>query len=360
MPLSEAEAKAEYAKVLAMVQENVLADLRPVEIERESILKELTATVLSLRESMVESDKIEASVLDIVSAARDVSRQIRKQPSMAGSLSEGIMGSFELAVSIFITSQEAEARKQMVYVAVRKLVDSLVRLGRFYNTKFALAWLSGSPLAISVSFDKGYNMIQRGTEFLGTEKGFGFALDKMSEEVAAEAGQLILGLVRTQMAALSLQAYGGNYAAPLTASGQLADAVGILESGPQRRYRRGKGAIPLTHVVTVGVRPDSGRPAYYGAVLARAIPSRAPMIQYGPKVGFGRDAWGRLFAWGSLRGHSKVEIKAIAAKIWREGTYGRSWMSEIARQTLDISSMRFLASRFAQDLEEIINKGGAT
>jgi hypothetical protein len=127
-----------------------------------------------------------------------------------------------------------------------------------------------------------------------------------------------------------------------------------------RRYRRGKGAIPLTHIVTVGVRPDAGRASYYGSVLARSIPSRAPAVVYGPKVGFGRDAWGRLFAWGSLRGHSRADTKRIATKIWREGTYGRAWLSEIARQTLDISSMDFLATSFARQIQKIVSKGGIT
>jgi hypothetical protein len=308
---------------------------------------------------MARDTDIEQKTLKIIEKADHAATAISKHPSMAGGIAASTLNAFMVSADLARLGHWSMAREQQLRLTILRTIDALVRLGTFYQSKLGLALLAASPLAITVSFDKAYNMIQRGLESLGTEQGFTNVLEQVSGDVASEMGNLLVGLVRTQMASLPIQAYGGSYAAPLTASGQLADAVGILESGPLRRYSRGKGARPLTHVVTVGVKPGSGRAAYYGNVLARSIPSRAPMLQYGPKVGFGQDAWGRFFAWGSLRGHSQAETRRIAAKIWREGTYGRAWMAVIATQTFNLP-MTSLASSFAYRIMKYAAKGGAT
>ncbi len=356
--------KKEAKLTLAQIQTNVLSYLRPLEAEKEQIGRDLIEALFSIRTGMrsgaFQPPEIQMGAINLMAQVMAAANAIQRNPSIAGEMAASLIYAAEGIFSYTIKPTKKQKNPRTVYllttvakIYILKLLDSMVRAGTFFTGKLGLAYLSLSPLALWVSFDRGFKTIEDGMDHLATSQGQEEVLGAVSEEIAGSMGDYLLNLIRTQMAAHPFQAYGGSYAAPLTASGQLADAIGILQSGPLRRSLRGKGHLPLTHVVTVGLLPDIGRTSIYGNVLARAIPCRAPAVQYGNKVGFGKDAWGRFFAWGEIRGRSRQDVRRIAASIWRQGTYGRAWMAEIGRSLANIPTPRFLASSYLNNIGKV-------
>jgi hypothetical protein len=69
---------------------------------------------------------------------------------------------------------------------------------------------------------------------------------------------------------------------------------------------------------------------------------------------FGSDTIkNRFIAWGNSRGLYEDEIERIMGKVFKHGTYGRAWMTQLAAD-VSPSGMEFIGREMQRQLEDMM------
>jgi len=245
--------------------------------------------------------------------------------------------------------------KDRMYLSIAMLAEAMVRLGSFYSGKTGLGILSASPIILTVVPNKKY--LSELDTSLGAASSEDGARDNLAVPVAADikssAGEALTRLIRYHIMRTPISPIGGNYPPrPIGNTGQLAAAIMSLPGHQLRRFSRGRQARTYAHAVSVGLS-GGGRPELYGSVLAKVFMSRAPMTS-APEGFFGREAQERFREWGTARGYDLVQTRRIMATVWRRGTYGRSWMAQIAQKISGLNISEFIMTSFRYRIRKIL------
>lgn len=336
---------------LAGIQFQVLRTLRPVERVIEGYFRKLA---LAKHEATSRSKDInpQRQANEIAKDVNKALRILRASAARGDALSiNAFLSAYAAAYGDIITkvvqSQRQELAEYAYRVSMLAVADAVSRLGTFYTGKFGVATLSTVPFALTLYLD------QDPEQMLGALVEDDYLLEPLAEaayDVHKEIGNTLITLIRSKMSTLSIPAIGGGYSKPITSSGGLAAAIGIIDSETTpRRYARGRVAAREAHAVTVGIQEGIGRTGIYGRVLGRSVQSKAPEAMM-----FKGEIWDRFVAWGAIRGIEGRELHSVVASIRSKGTYGRNWFARIISDIAEVDVPDQLIDRFAEHLEERI------
>jgi hypothetical protein len=244
-------------------------------------------------------------------------------------------------------------------LTVYQMADNMARLGTFYSEKLGLALLSRIGVMVTVYFDTpSMKYAQDALERLANEDFLTGILGESAIETEDQIGNMLIRVIRQGMATIPIPAIGlgasGGYAAPITSTGNLARSIGRISSGVggPRRLRRGRRSKREAHHVSVGLTDPNNRSWIYGHTLAKALPSKPPYLSAGR---WGKSAWDRIYAWADRRGIGRRAARFIGGKIFKQGSYGRAWMSAII-QRLDLTMPRSLSHAFGKKVERMLGE----
>lgn len=372
----KAETQAQFLRrYVKTVGRLVYKELPRVEAQRRAVIDQMVdvRARIGVAEKESYTDVADEILGDLAKMSRKVQKSWRAivpdQPAMqavhAGMITSGAWANitFESASWYWAGALE-ELPMKLQYRAIRSLfADSLMRLGTFYVGKFGYAMLSAAPLAITFSGDALWNRISVLALELEDSEAFLQHFETVIYDILRQLAEYYVEELRIKMAIVPIPTRGGTYSAPITASGRLAAALGILDEGVvsqenQRRFFRAGAA----RTISIGIKdshvPDSqgGDPKVYGEILGSALGSGPPAWAVGRvNAWWSEEQTLRWEAWAAIRGiPKKPNLRRIMASVLRLGTYGRAWLAYLVGGTRIIPNMGMLNMQLAEAVEEYL------